>query len=114
MPTLIVRWTSPVKVRQSALGGDKKMIIYNDLEATEKIKILPDTGFNHRTDEEKQAVLVDYRTGDIFIPKLSEQEALFGVAKSYYQFNYKQKIPVVKCSGWLRGRSNFRSGSKNQ
>jgi predicted dehydrogenase len=86
-------WTSPVKVRQVLLAGDKKMIIYNDLESTEKIKIY-DTGFNHRTDEEKQAILVDYRTGDIYIPKLSEQEALFGVAKDFIDSISNNKQPL--------------------
>jgi Predicted dehydrogenases and related proteins len=86
-------WTSPVKVRQTLIGGDKKMIVYNDLEVTEKVKIY-DTGFNHQTDEEKEGILVDYRTGDIFIPKLSEQEALFSVAKDFVDSIVSNKSPL--------------------
>ena len=55
------------------------MLVYNDLEPSEKIRIY-DTGYNHSSDEEKNRIMVDYRTGDVFIPKLSTQEALFGVA----------------------------------
>src|ERR1035437_7693270 len=51
-------WTSPVKVRSTLIGGDKKMILYNDLEPSEKIRIY-DTGYNHKTDEDKKNVLVD-------------------------------------------------------
>jgi len=86
-------WTSPVKVRQTLLAGDKKMIVFNDLEATEKVKIY-DTGFNHRTDEEKEQILVDYRTGDIYIPKLSENEALFSVAKDFVSSIISSNVPV--------------------
>jgi len=62
-------WTSPVKLRTVLVGGDKKMMVFNDLEPSEKIKIY-DTGYNYKTDEEKNKLLVDYRTGDIFIPKI--------------------------------------------
>ena len=75
-------WSSPVKVRSMLLGGDKKMIYYNDLEPTEKVKVY-DTGYKHETDEEKKQILVDYRTGDIFIPKISTKEGLTGVAEDF-------------------------------
>ncbi len=65
-------WTSPVKVRQTLIGGDKKMIVYNDLEPSEKVRVY-NTGYDHKTDEDKVKIFVDYRTGDIFIPKLSNQ-----------------------------------------
>lgn len=75
-------WLSPVKVRQTLIGGDKKMIVYNDLEPSEKIRVY-DTGYTHKTDEEKKMIMVDYRTGDIFIPKVSTQEALGGMAADF-------------------------------
>lgn len=75
-------WLSPVKVRQTLIGGDKKMIVYNDLEPSEKIRVY-DTGYTHKTDEEKKMIMVDYRTGDIFIPKVSTQEALSGMAADF-------------------------------
>lgn len=75
-------WTSPVKVRHTLIGGDKKMIVFNDLEPSEKVRIY-DTGYDHKTVEDKAKIMVDYRTGDVFIPKISSQEALMGVAKDF-------------------------------
>ena len=71
-----VSWLAPVKVRQILLGGSKKMIVYNDLEPSEKVKIY-DKGVSFTDDPEKiQQMRVGYRTGDIWAPKLSETEAL--------------------------------------
>lgn len=75
-------WSSPVKVRMMLLGGDKKMVLYNDVEPTEKLKVY-DTTYQHKTDEEKQKVLVDYRVGDIFVPKIGQHEALASVAADF-------------------------------
>ncbi|MEO8666632.1 MAG: Gfo/Idh/MocA family oxidoreductase, partial [Ignavibacteria bacterium] len=58
-------WSSPVKIRMMLIGGDKRMIVFNDVEPTEKIKVY-DTGYDHKTDEDKNRILVDYRTGDIY------------------------------------------------
>ena len=87
-------WTSPVKVRSTLIGGDSKMLVYNDLEPSEKIRIY-DTGYNHTSDEEKNRIMVDYRTGDVFIPKLSTQEALFGVALDFIESILNSKEPLA-------------------
>jgi predicted dehydrogenase len=86
-------WSSPVKVRQTLIGGDKKMILYNDLEPSEKVRVY-DTGYNHKTDEEKTRIMVDYRTGDVYIPKLSGREALAGVAGDFIQSILLKKDPL--------------------
>ena len=86
-------WTSPVKVRQTLLGGDKKMILYNDIEPSEKVRVY-DSGYNHTTDEDKNKILVDYRIGDIYIPKLSSEEALTGVANDFIQSIMQKKQPL--------------------
>jgi predicted dehydrogenase len=75
------------------IGGDKKMLVFNDLEPTEKIKIY-DTGYDHRTDEEKRKVLVDYRAGDVFIPKVENREALAGVAGDFINSVKNKTRPV--------------------
>jgi predicted dehydrogenase len=75
-------WTSPVKVRMMLLGGDEKMILYNDVEPTEKIKIY-DSSYKHTSDDEKKNILVDYRTGDIHVPKLNTTEALLEMANDF-------------------------------
>lgn len=85
-------WTSPVKVRMMLIGGDEKMILYNDLENTEKIKVY-DTGYTYYNDEERQQVLVDYRTGDIHVPKVSTTEALLNMANDFISCIKERKQP---------------------
>lgn len=75
-------WSSPVKVRMMMIGGDKKMIVYNDVEPTEKIKLY-DTAYELKTDEDKNRILVDYRVGDIYVPKINNKEALASVANDF-------------------------------
>ncbi len=87
-------WSSPVKVRSMLIGGDQKMIFYNDLEPTEKVKVY-DTGYSHQTEEDKKRILVDYRTGDIFIPKISTREALSGVAEDFVNSINKKVQPLA-------------------
>lgn len=87
-----VSWTSPVKVRQTLIGGDVKMIVYNDLEPSEKIRVY-DTGFNHKTEEYENKIMVDYRTGDVYLPKLGTQEALLGVANDFVQSIINKREP---------------------
>ncbi len=86
-------WTSPVKIRMMLLGGDKKMIVYNDIEPTEKVKIY-DTGYDHKTDEDKKRVLIDYRSGDMFAPKLKTTEALSRMANDFINSILHKTSPV--------------------
>lgn len=78
-----VSWLAPVKVRQILVGGSKKMIAYDDLEPSEKIKVY-DKGISF-TDDPKQIyeMRVGYRTGDMWAPKLSATEAL-GVGGQHF------------------------------
>jgi len=86
-------WTSPVKVRQTLIGGDKKMVVFNDLEPSEKVRIY-DTGFDHKTEEDKNTIMVDYRTGDVYIPKLSAHEALKEVASDFIGSIIEKRTPL--------------------
>ncbi len=71
-----VSWLAPVKVRQILVGGSKKMITYDDLEPSEKIKVY-DKGVSFTDDPLKiQEMRVGYRTGDMWAPKLALTEAL--------------------------------------
>ena len=95
-------WTSPVKIRMTLIGGDKKMIVYNDIEPTEKIKIY-DTGYSCITsDYEKMKILVDYRTGDIQIPKIENREALSGMARDFINSIISGKEPISSCYSGLK------------
>jgi predicted dehydrogenase len=70
-----VNWLSPVKVRTTLIGGAKKMLVWNDLEADEKVKIY-DKGVQITSREGLYNLLVNYRSGDMWAPKLEQVEAL--------------------------------------
>jgi predicted dehydrogenase len=70
-----VNWLSPVKVRTTLIGGKEKMLVWNDLEADEKIKIY-DKGVDISSGEGVYDALVSYRTGDVWAPKVGQTEAL--------------------------------------
>jgi predicted dehydrogenase len=70
-----VNWLSPVKVRTTLIGGEKKMLVWNDLEADEKVKIY-DKGVNITSREGVYELLVSYRSGDMWAPKIEQTEAL--------------------------------------
>jgi predicted dehydrogenase len=85
-------WSSPVKVRMIMIGGDEKVIVYNDLEPTEKIKLY-DTAYELKTDEDKSKILVDYRVGDIYVPKVKQNEALSSVAADFLNSIAQKSTP---------------------
>jgi len=70
-----VNWLSPVKVRTTLIGGEKKMLVWNDLEADEKIKVY-DKGVQMTGGRGVYDLLVSYRSGDIWAPKIEQTEAL--------------------------------------
>ena len=70
-----VNWLSPVKVRTTLIGGEKKMLVWNDLEADEKIKIY-DKGVEVTNREGVYNLRVSYRSGDMHAPKVDQIEAL--------------------------------------
>jgi predicted dehydrogenase len=70
-----VNWLSPVKVRTTLIGGEKKMLVWNDLEADEKIKVY-DKGVHITSREGLYNLLVNYRSGDMWAPQVEQVEAL--------------------------------------
>jgi predicted dehydrogenase len=70
-----VNWLSPVKVRTTLVGGQKKMLVWNDIEPDEKIKIY-DKGVEVKNSTGVYNLLVSYRSGDMWAPKVDQIEAL--------------------------------------
>jgi predicted dehydrogenase len=70
-----VNWLSPVKVRTTLIGGEKKMLVWNDLEVDEKIKVY-DKGVHISGREGVYKSLVSYRLGDMWSPQVEQIEAL--------------------------------------
>jgi predicted dehydrogenase len=94
-----VNWLSPVKVRMTLIGGEKKMLVWNDLEVDEKIKIY-DKGItkgNGHVNANGQGLydlLVSYRMGDIWSPRLDQVEALKAEAQYFVDCVTKNETPM--------------------
>jgi predicted dehydrogenase len=92
-----VNWLAPVKVRRTLIGGSSKMIVYDDLEPSEKIKVYDKgvtvngnnngngngTGSGNGNGNSKYRMLIDYRSGDMCAPQLDITEALNTEAKHF-------------------------------
>lgn len=71
-----VNWLSPVKLRKTLIGGSKQMIVYDDLEASEKLKVYDKGIIVTNTTDDIYKLLISYRTGDLWSPKTDDTEAL--------------------------------------
>ena len=90
-----VNWLSPVKIRRTLIGGSKKMIVYDDLEATEKIKVY-DKGITLTDDPEQvYRMLVGYRIGDMWAPQIDDAEALSVLAGHFIDCVENGKTPFT-------------------
>lgn len=75
-------WMSPVKVRRTAIGGSKKMVVWDDLNPEEKVKIY-NSGVEFQPEEERRQIMPEYRIGDVLSPRVSRREALQGVVAHF-------------------------------
>lgn len=97
-----VNWLAPVKVRQTLIGGSKKMIVYDDLEPSEKIKIY-DKGITlSNSSDQLYESLVGYRTGDMWAPKLDSSEALRAEAQHFIDCIRTGEKPITDGECGLR------------
>jgi predicted dehydrogenase len=96
-----VNWLSPVKVRTTLIGGEKKMLVWNDLEADEKIKIY-DKGVQLNGNRQGlHDVLVSYRTGDMWAPQVERTEALRAEMQHFADCILNGKTPINDgVAGW--------------
>lgn len=88
-----VNWISPVKVRTILIGGTKLMVVYDDMEPSEKIKLY-DKGVELKSQELVHQMLIQYRTGNMFAPHLDQKEALGLVVKDFIDAISLGKGPV--------------------
>lgn len=94
-----VSWLSPVKLRKVLVGGTKKMILWDDLSPSEKIKVY-DKGVDIDLSKETPQTPI-YRSGDIIIPKIDEQEALKVECKNFIEAITENKKPLTDGNGGL-------------
>lgn len=89
-----VNWMSPVKVRTTLIGGEKKMLVWNDLEPDEKVKVY-DKGVSLTNGQNSvYELLVSYRSGDMWAPKVEQTEALSAEAKYFVSCIEKGQRPI--------------------
>jgi predicted dehydrogenase len=90
-------WLSPVKIRRTLIAGSRRMIVYDDIEPTEKVRVY-DKGVtrneNGGDEEETYKTLVSYRTGDVWVPQLDPTEALHYVCAEFLN-SIKDSRPSV-------------------
>lgn len=95
-------WLAPVKVRQILVGGSDKMIVYDDLNPSEKIKVY-DKGISFTDDPEKiHEMRVGYRTGDMLAPKIDTTEALSLEGAHFVECIERGKTPQTDARSGLR------------
>lgn len=98
-----LNWLSPVKIRRTLIAGTKKMIVYDDMEPSEKVKAY-DRGVSVRDGDADslRKALVDYRTGDMDAPKLDDSEALAVQAAHFEDCVRKRKTPLADGKSGLK------------
>ena len=87
-------WIAPAKIRTILVGGSKKMIVYDDMEASEKVKVY-DKGIEVASTEAAHNALISYRLGDMWAPRLEQTEALRLVASEFVDCIESGRRPVT-------------------
>jgi predicted dehydrogenase len=96
-----VNWLSPVKVRTTLIGGKKKMLVWNDIVSDEKVKVY-DKGVEINSREGVYNLLVNYRSGDMWAPKIPQTEALKLEAEYFVDCIMDNKDPINDGKAGLR------------
>jgi predicted dehydrogenase len=96
-----VNWMSPVKVRTTLIGGEKKMLVWNDVEPDEKVKVY-DKGVNISSREGVYNMLVNYRSGDMWAPRVEQTEALTQELAYFVDCVVNDKTPINDGMAGLR------------
>lgn len=100
-------WLSPVKIRHTLIAGSRKMVVYDDIEPTEKVRVY-DSGVttsekeNERDREAAYRTLVSYRTGDVWVPKIDSTEALRYVCQEFLDAITEKRPPLTDGNAGLR------------
>jgi len=98
-------WLAPVKIRRTMIAGSRKMILYDDIEPTEKVRIYDKGVTTNRVGPDREAdyqTLVSYRTGDVWAPKLDSTEALRHVVGEFLESIRSGRRPLTDGQAGLR------------
>ena len=97
-----LNWLSPVKVRLTLVGGSKKMIVYDDMESNEKVKVYDKGVTVNPSMESRNRLLASYRQGNMFAPHLDTTEALRFVAREFLSSIVESRTPLTDGAAGLR------------
>ncbi len=89
-----LNWLAPVKVRRMLIGGSKKMIVYDDMENCEKVRVYDKVISMNHDPEHRERLLTGYRSGDMLAPNLDTGEALRCMAQEFVQSIRDKRAPV--------------------
>jgi predicted dehydrogenase len=97
-----VNWLAPVKVRRTLIGGSRRMVVFDDLEASEKVKVY-DKGISvNASPENVYQMMVGYRAGDMWAPQLAVTEALHTEVLHFLECVEQQRTPITDGEAGLR------------
>jgi predicted dehydrogenase len=97
-----VNWLSPVKIRHFLVGGSRKGLVFNDLAPDERIKVY-DRGITVSEDPEaRRGMLIGYRTGDVWSPRIETQEPLQAMVRHFAECIRENKTPLTNGEAGLR------------
>jgi predicted dehydrogenase len=98
-----VNWLAPVKVRTMLIGGSQRMLVYDDMEPSEKVRVY-DKGvdLDIKDDRAREQILVSYRTGDMYAPKLERAEALGSVVREFADAIAQRRAPLTDGAAGIR------------
>jgi predicted dehydrogenase len=97
-----VNWLAPVKVRRTLIGGSRRMIVYDDLEPSEKVKVYDRGVTLNNGPESAYQMMVGYRTGDMWAPHLDTMEALRTEAAHFVRCIEDREPPITDGEAGLR------------
>ena len=98
-----VNWLAPVKMRQMLIGGSQRMVVYDDTDPAEKVRVYDkgvDVDVQDR--ETRRQILVSYRTGDMYAPKFDRREALSLVAREFADAIASRRRPLTDAAAGIR------------
>ena len=98
-----VNWLAPVKMRQMLLGGRQRMLVYDDTEPSEKVRVY-DKGVDVdvKDGETRRQILVSYRTGEMRAPTFDRREALSLVAREFADAIAERRAPLTDAAAGVR------------
>lgn len=105
-------WLAPVKLRRTLIGGEKQMIVYDDLEPSERVKVY-DKGITVTDESEIKELLISYRSGDCWSPKIPAGEALQNEVRHFVECIRSGASPLSDGHAGLRVVKLIEAGTKS-